>query len=82
MSIADGIRFHGKILVKGLWRVSCGAGTAGLIGLAVYGFTTIANEDGYVAVVNFMVAALILGMAFTFMYALGGGKRKRGGFEK
>ena len=73
---------HGKILMKGFLRMTCGAITAGLIGLAVYGFATIPSEGGYVAVLNFIAAATILSMAFTCMYAMGGGKKKRGGFER
>lgn len=73
---------HCKILMKGFWRMTCGALTAGFIGLAVYGFATIHSEGGYVAVLNFICAALILVMALTIMYAMGGGKKKKGGFER
>ena len=73
---------HGKILMKGFWRMTCGALTAGFVGLAVYGFATIPSEGGYVAVLNFICAALILVMALTIMYAMGGGKKKKGGFER
>lgn len=76
------IIYHGKILMKGFLRMTCGALTAGFVGLAVYGFATIPSEGGYVAVLNFICAALILCMAFTIMYAMGGGKRKKGGFER
>lgn len=76
------IVYHGKILMKGFLRMTCGAVVAGLIGLAAYGFATIPSEGGYVAVLNFMAACLLLGIAFAFMYAMGGGKKKRGGFER
>lgn len=76
------IVYHGKVLLKGFMRMVCGACTAGLVGLAAYGFATIPSEGGYVAVLNFITAGLVLALAFTFMYAMGGGKKKRGGFEK
>ena len=72
----------GKILMKGLWRMTCGSVTAGLMAVAVWGFTMIASEDGYAAVVNFMGAAVALGMSIVFLYVLGGGKKRRGGFER
>ena len=75
------LRF-GKTLAKGMWRMICGAATAAMIGLAVYGFANIASEDGYVAVFDFIGALIVLGMAMMFMYILGGGKRRRGGFER
>ena len=75
------LRF-GKTLAKGMWRMTCGSVAAGLMAVAVWGFTTITHEDGYVAVVNFVGAALILALAFVFLYVLGGGKRRRGGFER
>lgn len=72
----------GKILTKGLWRMTCGSVTAGLMAVAVWGFTTITKEDGYAAVVNFIGAAVVLGMSVIFLYVLGGGKKRRGGFER
>ena len=72
----------GKILLMGMWRMTCGSVTAGLMAFAVWGFTTITSEDGYTAVASFVGTAAVLVMAFAFLYVLGGGKRKRGGFEK
>ena len=72
----------GKILMKGMWRMICGAATTAMIGLSVYGFANIASEDGYVAVFDFIGAVVVLAMAIGFMFALGGGKKRRGGFER
>ena len=75
------LRF-GKTLAKGMWRMTCGSVAAGLMAVAVWGFTTITKEDGYAAVVNFIGAAVVLGMSVIFLYVLGGGKKRRGGFER
>lgn len=74
--------YHFKVMMKGLWRATCGSAIAGMIALAVYGFTNIASEDGYVAVFDFVGAVIVLGMAMLFIYTLGGGKRNKGGFER
>ena len=75
------LRF-GKTMAKGVWRMICGSAAACTMIVAIWGFTTITREDGYTAVVNFVGAALVLALAFVFLYALGGGKRRRGGFER
>lgn len=81
-SVANGARFHGKILLKGIRRVVSGAAVTGLIGMSVCFFTMIPNEGGYVAVLNFFAAAVTLGIAVGGVYAIGGGKKNKGGFEK
>lgn len=73
---------HGKILWKGLKRTVYGALTAGLFAMAGYGLTMIPTEGGYLAVCDFIGAIAILVVAVTCVYHQGGGKRKRGGFEK
>ena len=72
----------GKILAKGLWRMTCGSAAACTMIVAIWGFTTITSEDGYTAVVNFIGATAVLVLAFVFLYVLGGGKRNKGGFER
>lgn len=67
---------HGKILLRGLAKTLYGTAVSGLAGLAVYGFVMIPTEGGYVAVCEFIVAALTLGIAVRAMYVFGGRKRK------
>lgn len=71
------IGFHCAILLRGFARVLYGAAVAGLLGLAVYGFSAIPSEDGYVAVCDFMASIATLSVALTGMYAFGS-RRKRG----
>lgn len=73
---------HGKILIKGFTRMLYGALTAGLIGLAVYGFIMVPSEGGYLAVFDFIGAIATICVAVACIYHQGGGKRKRGGYER
>ena len=75
-SVVKAIWHHTKILCKGLKRTVYGAATAGLIGLAVYGFWMIPSEDGYIAVCEFIVATCTLGVAMACAYAMGGNYKK------
>lgn len=81
-SAMNDIRHHGRILWKGLKRMMYGALTAGLFVLGIYGFAVINHENGWTAVCEFIVAMGALVMAIICMYRQGGGKRKKGGFEK
>lgn len=76
-SVWDTTCRHAKILWKGFLRMICGAMTAGLFALAVYGFVMISTENGWTAVCEFIVATSTLAVAVTSMYAMGAG-RKRG----
>jgi hypothetical protein len=69
----DIIIYNAKTLLRGLVRVIWGALNAGLIGLAVYGFTSIPNEGGYVAVCDFIATIAVLVLAFVSVYMLGVG---------
>ena len=69
----DIIIYNVKTLLRGLVRVIWGALTAGLIGLAVYGFTSIPNEGGYVAVFDFVATVAILVLVLASVYMLGVG---------
>ena len=79
-SVCETIGHHGKIALKGLVRMVYGAGTAGLIALAVYGFIMIPTEEGWVAVCEFIGSTATLVVALTCMYAIGAG-RKRGAYR-
>ena len=75
--ITSRVSYHGKILFRGLVKTLYGAAVAGLVGLAGYGFATIPSEGGYVAVCEFVVALLTLGVACGAMYTFGCWKRKK-----
>ena len=68
--------FHVSILVRGFARTLFGALIAGLIGIAIYGFVSIANEGGYIAVFDFIASTATLLVAVCNMYCLG---KKRSG---
>lgn len=79
---AKAIFFHGKILWRGLKRMVYGAATAGLYGMAIYGFVMIPREGGYLAVCDFIGAIATMCVALCCMYHQGCGKKRKGGFEK
>lgn len=81
-SAARTIGFHGKILAKGFIRMLFGAATAGLFALAIYGFAMITSESGWTAVCEFIAATATVVVALSCMYAQGGVKKRRGGYEK
>ena len=63
--------FHASILLRGLVRTLYGALIAGLFGIAFYGFFSIANEDGYIAVFDFIASVATLAVAVCNMYCIG-----------
>lgn len=69
--------YHASILLKGLTRTLYGALIAGLFGFAFFGFVSIANEDGYVAVFDFVASVATLAVAVCNMYYIGS-KKGRG----
>ena len=69
------VRFHVLVLLKGMMRMLFGTATAGLIGLAAYGFVTVSSEGGYMAVGDFLVALATVVVAGVCMYAMGCGKK-------
>lgn len=75
------IAYHVKVLVRGFGRVVYGTAVAGLFGLAVYGFTAIPTEGGYVAVCDFIASMATLFVALNGVYAFGARKKKRGRFS-
>ena len=80
--IANAIVNHGKILWKGFTRMLFGTATAGLIGLAVYGFVMIPSEGGWTAVCEFIASTATVVVALNCVYAMGGAKKRRGGYAK
>lgn len=75
---ASAIGNHGKIALKGFVRMMCGACTACLLGLAIYGFVMVSRETGWAAVSDFItsIATAVVGLAC--MYIQGGNCKKRG----
>lgn len=73
---------HCKILFRGFTRMLYGTMTAITFAMAIYGFVMISHEGGWIAVCDFIGAIATTCVAVTCMYAQGGGKRKRGGYEK
>ena len=61
--------FHASILLRGLGRTLYGALIAGMFGIAFYGF--VANEDGYIAVFDFIASVATLVVAVCNMYCIG-----------
>ena len=70
-NILASARFHGGIILRGFARTLMGALIAGLLAVAIYGFVSIANEDGYIAVFDFIASVATLLLAVCNMYALG-----------
>ena len=81
-SAVNAIAVHGKILWKGFIRMLFGAATAGLVGLAVYGFIMIPSEGGWTAVCEFIGSTATVVVALNCVYVIGGAKKRRGGFQK
>ena len=76
----NAVKFHTKIAWRGFCRTIYGAAVAGLIAMAVYGFVSVTNERGWVAVWDFVASCATLIVALSNMYLLGGRKNgaKRG----
>lgn len=82
-SAAKAIGYHGKIALKGFARMLFGAGTTGLLALAVYGFVTVSSGSGWAAVCDFVAASALLFMGLICMYVQGGsGKKTKGGHKR
>lgn len=63
--------YHASIFLNGLGRTLYGAFIAGLIGISFYGFVSIASEDGYSAVCDFIASVATLAVAVCNMYFIG-----------
>ena len=70
------VRFHTRIVIRGLLRMLYGAAVAGLIGLAVFGFVCITRETGWAAVCDFITSCATLFVAALNIYMMG--KPKKG----
>ena len=71
----NAVKFHTKIAWRGFCRTLCGAAIAGLIAMAVYGFVSVTNESGWVAVWDFVASCATLLVALSNMYWVGTSKK-------
>lgn len=71
------IGFHCTVLLRGLVKVLYGAAVTILITLAVYGFSAVSTEGGYVAVCDFIAAIATLAVALSCTYAFGCRRKKK-----
>ena len=69
------VRFHGRVVLKGMMIMLFGTATAGLMGLSIYGFIMVGAEGGYMAVGEFLVAMATMVLSGSCMYAMGCGKK-------
>lgn len=65
------VKFHAKIAWRGLCRTFYGTSVAGLIAMAVYGFSCIGNEGGWAAVCDFITSFTALIVAALNIYVMG-----------
>lgn len=70
-------RFHASILLNGIARTLYGSLIAVLFGVSFYGFVNLANENGYLAVVDFIASIATFAIAVMNVYCIG--IMKRGG---
>ena len=78
----SGVRKNLGTLFRGAWRVLCGDTIAGLIGVAAYCFANVPSNGGYMAVMTFLSGAVFLAASLWSMWAIGGGKKRAGAYEK
>lgn len=79
------IGYHAKVMLSGFVQMLNSLATAGLLGLAIYGFISIPSEAGYLAVADFICSVATLALALTYIYAQGRGWTKgnrKGGENK
>lgn len=63
------------ILCRGLYRSSCGAFTTSLLVLVVRGFEAVSAENGWAAVIYFVISVTALALFGVCVYYMGkGGK--------
>lgn len=64
-------RFKGMILFRGIVRALFGAISLGLIVSSACFMVTIANQDGYMAVLYFCLAYVTLATGISLIYSIG-----------
>jgi hypothetical protein len=70
------IGFHGGVLLKGFIKMLYGATMAMLATVAIYGFSGIPSEGGYIAVSSFLLSTCTMIVALGGIYYMGIGSMK------
>lgn len=78
-NFANQFAFHAGIAIRGFAKTLWGALVAGMVGIAVYGFSAAGKESGYLAVGDFVTSCATLAVALLNIYQMG---RKRKGGKK
>lgn len=65
------ITFHTCILARGILKVLHGTLIAGLFVVSILGFNLVIIDDGYVAVLDFVLACILLAIALGNTYWIG-----------
>ena len=68
-------KFHARVAWRGFYRTVYGALVAGLIAMAIYGFVSLTNETGWVAVWDFVASCATMLVALSNMYMMGANKK-------
>ena len=68
-------KFHLRVMWRGFCRTVYGAAAAGLLAIAIYRFVSVAEENGWIAVFDFITACATLIVALSNMYLMGGRKK-------
>ena len=71
------IGHHTRILFTGFKRMIYGTLTIALFAVAAFGFVTIATEEGYAAVFDFVASIATIIVAVANMYVLGSTKKTK-----
>ena len=69
------VKFHAKVAWRGFCRTLYGAMIAALMAMAIYGFVSLTNETGWVAVLDFVASCATMLVALSNMYMMGGRKK-------
>ncbi len=70
------IGFHGRILLRGFYRMAYGSMLAISTAMAIYGYAMIPSEGGYVAVCDYLISTGLVCVAIVGLYLMGGGYPK------
>lgn len=68
-------KHHANVMIRGFVRTIYGAAVSGLIALAVYGFVSVAKENGWVAVCDFIASCATMVVALANVYIMGNKKK-------
>ena len=69
------VKFHARVAWHGFYRMLYGSLVAGLMAMAIYGFVSLTNETGWVAVWDFVASCATMLVALSNMYMIGTNKK-------